>query len=106
MEKIQQNLDEVLTGKLFDDKKSQQLLNEVEERMMETLNTFKKPFKYVINCMLSQRVGAGFTNCTSAYYDRSVDGVYHFYFPKDKNVPGGKERQLIFGLVTIFAVCF
>jgi len=96
----------MLTGKLFDDKKSQQLLNEVEERIMDIIVSFKKPYKYVVNCMLSQRVGAGFTNCTAAFYDRLVDGVQHFYFPKDKSVPGGKEKQLIFCLVTIFAISF
>jgi hypothetical protein len=98
-------LDEILHDKLYEDSNSQQLLNDVLERIMEIIHSFKKPFKYVVDCMISQRVGAGFTNFTSAHYDR-LDRIYHFYYPKDKMQLGGKEKVVIFGLVTIFVISF
>ena len=81
------------------------MVNDVLEKVMELLYSFKKPYKYILNCYLAQRSGAGFTNFTSAYYDRSLDNCYHFYYPKDKTA-GGKEKALILGLVTIFMVSY
>ena len=72
---------------------------------MELLYGFKKPYKYIADCTVAQRCAAGFTNFTSAYYDRNSDNCYHFYFPKDKGTIA-KDRPLIFGLVTIFVVSY
>ncbi len=85
--------------------KSAQLTNDLLEKVMELCYGFKKPYKYIINAFVSQRVGAGFTNFTSAHYDRNLDNVYHFYYPKDK-LAGGKDKPLIFGLITIFIVSY
>jgi hypothetical protein len=104
-EKIQQCLDEMLVGKLYDDNKSAQLINDILEKSMELLVSFKKPYKYIVDCYLSQRVGAGLTNFTSAYYDRALDNVYHFYYPKDKTA-GGKDKPLILAVLTIFIVSY
>lgn len=104
-DKIQVFLNEYFLNKMYDDNKSAQMINDVLERVMEILNSFKKPYKYIADCLVSQRVGAGFTNFTSAYYDKNNDGVYHFYFPQDKN-QSGKDRALILVLVTIFVISF
>jgi hypothetical protein len=83
------------------------MINDILENIMEILNNFKKPYKYICDCMLSQRLGAGLTNFTSTYYDRVGDNVYHFSYPKDKmGGGGGKEKPLIFGLLTIFVIAY
>lgn len=84
------------------------MINDILERVMELLTNFekKKPYKYIADCFLSQRVGAGFTNFTSTYYDRSLDNVYHVFYPKDKLNNVGKDKPLIFALVTIFVVSY
>lgn len=55
--------------------------------------------------MLSHRVGAFLTNSTSAYYDKSLDNVYYLFYPKEKQA-GGKDKPLIFALLTIFIVSY
>jgi hypothetical protein len=98
-------MNEYFFQKLYDDNKSQQMMNDVLEKIMEILYSFKKPYKYITDCLISQRVGAGLTNFTSAFYDKNLDGVYHFYFPHDKNLQG-KEKPLISVVVTIFVISF
>lgn len=105
MDEIQQAVDEFLTGKIFDENKADQLINDVLERVMEILYKFKKPFKYMADLMLSHRVGAFMTNSTAAYYDKSLDNIYYIYYPKEKNA-GGKDKPLIFGLLTIYLVSY
>lgn len=104
-EKIQQFMNEFFNGKLYDDTKSIQMMNDTLEKIMEILYSFKKPFKYITDCLISQRVGAGLTNFTSAYYDKNYDGIYHFYYPHDKNQLG-KDKPLISVVVTIFVIAF
>jgi len=82
------------------------MINDILENTMEILNNFNKPYKYICDCMLTQRLGAGLTNFTSTYYDRIGDNVYHFSYPKDKIGGGGKEKPLIFGLLTIFVIAY
>jgi hypothetical protein len=77
----------------------------VLESTFELLVSFKKPYKYMSDLVLAQRVGAGFTNYTSAYYDKTMDNVYHFYYPKDKTA-GGKDKPLIFGCLSIFILSY
>jgi dynein light chain Tctex-type 1 len=100
-DKIQQFMNEYFQGKLFDDTESDAIVEESLEELMKVLNNFKKPYKYVVDCMISQRVGAGMTNYTSAVYDKNADNIYHFYYPQQV-----KEKSLIFVLVTIFVISF
>ena len=68
---------------MFDDTKSAQMINDILENTMEILYSFKKPYKYIADCMITQRTGPGLTNFTSTYYDRIGDNVYYFSFPKE-----------------------
>ena len=105
LEKLYTNMEECLVGKMYDDKTSGQLINDILEKTMETLHSFQKPYKYIANCVVSQRVGAAFTNSNSALIEKPMDNVYNIYYPKDKNQTG-KDKPLIFGLLTIFCVSF
>ena len=106
MDKIQFFLNEYFDkNKMYEDTQSAQMINDVLEKVIEILYSFKKPYKYIADCLISQRVGSGFTNFTSEYYDKTNDKVYHFYYPQDKN-QSGKDRSLILVLVTIFVISF
>ena len=45
------------------------------------------------------------TNYTSAYFDKSLDNIYYIFYPKEKNA-GGKDKPLIFALLTIYIVSY
>jgi dynein light chain Tctex-type 1 len=105
LEKLQTIVDNHLKNKLYDDTYSSQIINDILEELMEQLHSIKRPYKYIANCMLSQRLGTGLSNFTSAYWDKTMDFVYHIYYPKDKNYTG-KDRPQIFGLVTICCISY
>ena len=84
LDEIQQCVDEFLTNKTFDENKADQLINDILEKVMEILISFKKPYKYITDLMLSHRVGAFMTNTTSASYDKSLDNIYYIFYPKEK----------------------
>ena len=106
-EKIQQILDNHLKNQFYDDHTSTQMINDILEEVISTLHSYNKPYKYITNLMLSQRIGTGLTNFTSAFYDKQYDFVYHIFYPKDKNfTTGGKERAHIFGLFTISCISY
>ena len=44
-------------------------MNYVCETVMQKLISHKKPFKFVVTCMITQRTGAGVHSATSACYD-------------------------------------
>ena len=104
-DKIQTFIEDFFSGKMYDEEKSPQMINDILEKIMEIVYGFKKSCKYILDCFLSQRVGAGFTNFTSCYYDKNVDNIYHFYYPKDK-MAGGSQKPLIFALISIFAISY
>ena len=107
LEKIQGIMDNNLKGKLFDDQTSGQLINDILEEVTAALHSTNKPYKYITNLMLSQRMGTGLTNFTSAYWDKTTDFVYHIFYPKDKSFSiSGKERPMIFGLLTVSCISF
>lgn len=105
LEQIQIYLDKKLENKLFDESKADQLINDILEDVMEILYSFKKPYKYIMDLMVSHRVGANMTNTTSASWDKDMDNIYYIYFPKEKGA-SGKEKPLIFALLTIFIVSY
>lgn len=104
-EKFQNLLDNHLKGKIFDDANSSQMINDILEEVMELLYSFKKPYKYIANCFLSQRLGTGLSNMNSAYWDKAMDFIYQYYYPRDKNYTG-KDRPQIFGLLTIGCISY
>lgn len=105
MDKIQGYLDNKFEGMLFDESKADQLINDILEEVMGMLYELKKPYKYMLDLMVSHRVGANMTNTTAAVWDRNLDNIYYFYYPKDKGA-SGKEKPLIFALLTVFIVSY
>jgi hypothetical protein len=107
LEKLQLILDNHLKGQVYEDMNSGQVINDVLEDIIAALHAINKPYKYITNLMLSQRMGTGLSNYTAAYWDKTYDFVYHIFYPKDKSfTTGGKERAMIFGLLTIGCVSF
>lgn len=107
LEKLQLILDNHLKGQLYDDINSGQMINDALEDIVAALHETNKPYKYITHLMLSQRMGTGLTNFTSANWDKTYDFVYHLFYPKDKSfTTGGKDRAHIFGLLTIGCVSY
>lgn len=47
----------------------------IMERLLSELTKLKRPYKYVINCSLQQRTGAGLHLASASYWDPITDGA-------------------------------
>jgi len=80
---------ETLDGFLKDLQYSEEMvphwINQICETIMKKLNENKKPFKYIVTCLIMQRNGAGIHNATSCFWDASNDGVHTYVWPREKS---------------------
>eukprot|EP00913_Durusdinium_trenchii_P013583 g12753.t1 len=79
-------------------------INEICEGIMARLNEQKKPFKYVVSCIIMQRNGAGLHTSTSCYWDAGNDGVYTYVWPREKSKD--VVNKSMYCIVTVFGLEF
>ncbi|CAE8681679.1 unnamed protein product [Polarella glacialis] len=79
-------------------------INYICETVMAKLNDTKKPFKYVVTCMIMQRNGAGVHSATSCYWDAGNDGVYTYVWPREKSKD--VVNKSMYCIVTVFGLEF
>merc|ERR1712224_726345 len=78
-------LDGYLRDKKYEEELVPHWVNYVCETVMAKLIGHKKPFKFVVTCMITQRTGAGVHSATSAHLDTVNDGVLTYVWPKEKS---------------------
>eukprot|EP00434_Breviolum_minutum_P042023 symbB.v1.2.037386.t1/scaffold5505.1/size26367/2 len=71
---------------------------------MLRLNEQKKPFKYVVSCIIMQRNGAGLHTATSCWWDAGNDGVYTYMWPREKSKD--VVNKSMYCIVTVFGLEF
>merc|ERR1719359_1083638 len=81
---IYETLDGYLKDLQFQEDMVPHWINYICEQMMKKLNENKKPFKYIVTCIIMQRNGAGIHSATSCYWD-SNDGVQTYVWPREKS---------------------
>ncbi|CAE7396047.1 Dynlt1 [Symbiodinium sp. CCMP2456] len=64
----------------------------------------KKPFKYVVSCIIMQRNGAGLHTATSCFWDAGNDGVYTYVWPREKSKD--VVNKSMYCIVTVFGLEF
>eukprot|EP00435_Cladocopium_sp_Y103_P033667 s2641_g8.t1 len=79
-------------------------INEICESIMARLNEQKKPFKYVVSCIIMQRNGAGLHTATSCWWDAGNDGVYTYVWPREKSKD--VVNKSMYCIVTVFGLEF
>ncbi len=67
---------------------------------MQNLSLLGKPFKYIVNCVITQNTGVGLHSVISEYLDGFNDGVGVVKWPNDK----AKDNTNIQCVVTIFGL--
>ena len=95
---IQEAIEALLPGVQYDEKLVQHWINTLCEKITFNLVELGKPYKlnlflyarYITNCMIMQRNGAGTFVTNSAYWDTVADGSVIVSWPKDKQA---KQEQ-------------
>lgn len=58
----------------YNSKKVNEWTNNIVTGCLKELQALGRPFKYVITCIIMQKVGAGLNTTTSMFWDASKDG--------------------------------
>eukprot|EP00386_Alphamonas_edax_P009431 GDKI01031023.1.p1 GENE.GDKI01031023.1~~GDKI01031023.1.p1 ORF type:complete len:131 (-),score=46.13 GDKI01031023.1:27-419(-) len=101
---VVETLDATLKDQDYVEEKVPQWVNAVCEQAMKRLAELKKPFKYIVSCVIMQRTGAGIHTATSSFWDTVNDGVFTYVWPKEKSKEHVKKSM--YAIVTVFGLEF
>ena len=79
--KISEVAEEVLKDAMWDEHKVPQWINQINEKLMLSLMSLGKPYKYVVTVVMQQKTGAQISGAVSCYYENTTDGVVVQTFP-------------------------
>eukprot|EP00906_Rhabdomonas_costata_P029292 RCo041354 len=60
----------------YDHSKVQHWINTIVETSMKKLTALNKPFKFIVNCLIMRRTGAGLHLASSTVWDITSDNLY------------------------------
>lgn len=81
----------------------QQWVDLVCANCVEGLSKLEKPFKYIVNCFIMQKNGAGVNYANSLYCDNVTDGISSVKWPVEKQ---HKDKANMHCIVTVYGLSF
>lgn len=98
--KVTEVIETHLKNAEYDESKVPQWISNICESCMEELYAPKKPFKYVVTCMIMQRTGVAVHTANSVFWDGSADAQTIVAWPKRQ------QPTTLMCIVTVFAISF
>lgn len=71
---VKETVENVIGGNGYQHQKVKQWTSAVVETCLSQLTNLKKPFKYIVTCVIMQKTGAGLHTASSCYWDNTTDG--------------------------------
>ncbi|XP_061590756.1 dynein light chain Tctex-type 1-like [Cololabis saira] len=71
---IQDSIETAIGGNDYKHSRVDQWTASVMEQSLSQLNKLGKPFKYIVNCIIMQKSGAGLQIENACFWDNSADG--------------------------------
>ena len=105
-EKIMQDTcEQVLKEAMWDEAMVPQWVNEICEDITEQLTKLQKPYKYVVTCLMQQKVGQVSCHSSySAYWENGTDGCHIIQYPPQQRKDS--STKTVACLVSVFATRF
>lgn len=72
---VKDTVDSTLGSMTYQASRVKQLTETVIDEVLKKLVAQRKPYKYLVSCVIMQRTGAGLHMACSAYWDTTTDGV-------------------------------
>eukprot|EP01059_Diplonema_ambulator_P007212 TRINITY_DN16709_c0_g1_i1.p2 TRINITY_DN16709_c0_g1~~TRINITY_DN16709_c0_g1_i1.p2 ORF type:complete len:131 (+),score=55.68 TRINITY_DN16709_c0_g1_i1:38-394(+) len=72
---LEEAIKQTLQGQAWQPKKVEGWTSNIIEHVLKRLAEMKKPFKYIVTCIIMQKTGAGLHSSFSAFWDNSADGI-------------------------------
>lgn len=89
-----------MSGEAHDETKISYLVDKICADTLERLIKLLKPFKYVIDCAIMQKNGAGLNVTSACFWDTTSDGIVSVKWPEERQK--GEENGM-YCIVTVFA---
>ncbi|KAJ8314869.1 hypothetical protein KUTeg_002793 [Tegillarca granosa] len=70
---IKEAIEAAIGGSAYQHNKVNQWTSNVVEQCLNQLTKLGKPFKYIVNCVIMQRTGAGLHCASSCFWDSATD---------------------------------
>ena len=97
-------IEEVLSNRVYDEREVPRWINEICERVVKNLYDSRKPFKYMVSCLIVQKTDASLQTCTACNYEGGTDMTIQILWPKEKSKePANKTLNCI---LTLFCTKF
>ena len=71
---IKEGIETTIGGNTYQHNKVNQWTSNVVEQCLTQLTKLGKPFKYIVNCVIMQKNGAGLNMANSCFWDNTTDG--------------------------------
>ncbi|OAF71856.1 Dynein light chain Tctex-type [Intoshia linei] len=71
---IKESIESVIGNSSYHQTKINQWTTTIIESCLSQLAKLNKPFKYIVNCIIMQKTGAGLHTASSCYWDSTTDG--------------------------------
>lgn len=71
---IKESVEQTVGPNSYQHIKVNQWTSNTVEQCLKRLTALGKPFKYIVNCIILQKNGAGLHTASSCYWDNSTDG--------------------------------
>ncbi|XP_041831703.1 dynein light chain Tctex-type 1 [Melanotaenia boesemani] len=78
----------------FQQSRVHQWSNSVVEQCLGQLGKLGKPFKYIVNCVIMQKTGAGLQTASSCFWDNATDGSCTVKW----------ENETMYCIITVFGL--
>ncbi|XP_074551095.1 dynein light chain Tctex-type 3 [Halichoeres trimaculatus] len=91
---VKECIEGVIGGTDYDQSKVNQWTANIVEHSLTHLVKQGRPFKYIVNCAIMQKTGAGLHTANSCYWDTTTDG----------NCTVRWENRTMYCVVSVFAV--
>jgi len=101
---VVETLDQPFLKESYSEEQVAHWINTICEGVVKKLNDTKKPFKYIVSCVIMQRNGAGIHTATSSYWDSVNDGCLTYIWPKEKSKD--QVNKSLYCIVTVFGLEF
>ncbi|XP_061595267.1 dynein light chain Tctex-type 1 [Cololabis saira] len=91
---IQDSIETAIGGNAYEFNRVNQWTTSVMEQSLSQLSKLGKPFKYIVNCTIMQKSGAGLQTGSSCFWDNSADGTCTVRW----------ENKTMYCIVTVFGL--
>ncbi|XP_023146337.1 dynein light chain Tctex-type 1 isoform X1 [Amphiprion ocellaris] len=91
---INEAVESVIGGNVYQHSRVKQWNSSVTEQCLSQLSKLGKPFKYIVNCIIMQKTGAGLQTACACFWDNSTDG----------NCAVKWENESMYCIVTVFGM--